>query len=187
MRTQTPDLHALVARLEKLEEQHRRLLRQHRCMKWAVAVLLLGAALVGSVPRGQAGPPKGNVVEAERFVLRDAEGKERAVWGVGREGPHLSLLDTEARGRVVLAVTKGGAYLHLQDGDNRPRLELTAETGWSPLNVNDDDTLRATVGWGREPMLGLFDEKGGKVIEVVKEGHRLALYDADDQVTFSKP
>lgn len=68
MTTDIPDVGALVRRLEKLEQQSRRL-------KWAVVMALLLLAVIWLMSRV---PPKGRTIEAERFAIRDNQGKLRA-------------------------------------------------------------------------------------------------------------
>jgi hypothetical protein len=100
----TLDLAAVVARLEKVERENRRL-------KFAGAVpfLLLTAVLV----MGQA-PPKGRTLEAEEFVLRDSAGTRLAVLDVTDGSPALSLLDRAGVTRAALQVfATGGVALDL--------------------------------------------------------------------------
>ncbi len=68
---QTPDMQAILERLDRLEKQNRRLKRL------GVTSLLIVAALALT---GQA-RPKARTVEAERFVLRDGQGRARITIG----------------------------------------------------------------------------------------------------------
>jgi hypothetical protein len=81
MTAQAPELAAVVARLEKVERQNRRLRGAGiAVLMLAVAGLLMGQAL-----------PKARIVEAEGFVLKDGAGKVRAELVVDKDGPGLEL------------------------------------------------------------------------------------------------
>src|SRR5437016_5436696 len=107
MTPSTHDLAAVVARLEKVERQNRRL------KGFGLAALVLGATwlLLGA----QAGQ-KGKAVEADKFVLRDSFGRTRAVLSVmGGEddpSPALVLYDENLRPRAALGVNKDGPGLY---------------------------------------------------------------------------
>ena len=72
MTIQTPDLTAVVERLETVERQNRRMKRVG-----LIAIGLVGAVFV----MGQA-EPKSRVVEAEQFIVRDSRGQKRALLGL---------------------------------------------------------------------------------------------------------
>jgi hypothetical protein len=66
----TTDLQSLIARIEKLERQNRRFKRG------GLAILLAAATLIGM---GQGRPTRS--LEAEQFILKDAQGRPRLVIG----------------------------------------------------------------------------------------------------------
>ena len=80
-------LDAIVRRVETLEAEVRRWRRAATALVLAgVAVASIGATI-----------PRGRIVEARKFVLRDAAGRVRAELGLMRDGePRMVLLD--ARG-----------------------------------------------------------------------------------------
>jgi len=72
MTKQTPDLEAVLERLENVERQNRRMKR----VGLVTLVLLAAGFLVGQAQ------PKSQVVEAEQFIVRDARGQKRALLGL---------------------------------------------------------------------------------------------------------
>lgn len=100
-------------------------------------------------------------VEAEEFILRDANGAVRAVLTMTLDGPGLFLHDQNGIVRAGLLVGEGEPGLALFDGLGRPRasLGLTADN----------------------PCLRLRDATGGsRVVVIVEEsGTRLMLSDAN--------
>jgi hypothetical protein len=81
------ELAAVVARLEKVERQNRRL----RGAGIAVLVLAVAGLLMGQAM------PKARIVEAEGFVLKDGAGKVRAELVVDKDGPVLRLSDENGK------------------------------------------------------------------------------------------
>jgi hypothetical protein len=81
------ELAAVVARLEKVERQNRRL----RGAGIAVLVLAVAGLLMGQAM------PKARIVEAEGFVLKDGAGKVRAGLAVVKAGPVLRLSDENGK------------------------------------------------------------------------------------------
>ena len=121
-------------RLEKLEKQNRRLKRAG-----LVVMVLAGATLL----IGQAKPQVQWKVEAERFVLMDANGKLRAELGMAEHGPHLAFYDAEGTRRAVLGIVQKGPGLFFLDTTQKRRVAMgLAEKG---------------------PVLFFFDEDGNTV------------------------
>lgn len=129
-------------RLERLERRCAQLVRQNRRSK-----LLGGAALLGLVVMVVAGAdPKdkpAKVVEAERFVLRDPGGKQRAVLEVNsRNFTSLTLSDAEAKPRMTFIVTADGSpVVNLADEQGKPRISFASSRvfGGSILNIADKE------------------------------------------------
>jgi hypothetical protein len=114
MASQTPDMQALLARLEKVENQNRRLKRAG-----LAALLLVGSALlVGfTVQRPSKPAAVTETIEAQRFVLKNARGETRAQLGLlGSEDPQLTLLDAKGKTRLLLNLLAGQPSLSLVDG-----------------------------------------------------------------------
>ena len=135
----TPDLQAIVERLEGLERENRRLKRA------GLAVLFLAAA---GLLLGQARPSR--TVETEKFVLKDVSGNTRAMLGLvegnallvlygsqsdmkkgvlaevgaGPTGPFLWLFDTQSVLRARLELGAGDPSHSFFDVDGKPRTEM---------------------------------------------------------------
>ena len=169
-------LESLAERVGRLESENRRFKRQNRRLR--AAAILLVAAFGAAFWLGQAAVPK--VIEAQRFVLRDAHGKELAVLGVSKglgyrdyadprlapEGPTLALYDSNGKRRVAVGLTENeqGIALYGAAGDIRAYL--------SP------------------DVLGVFAEAGrggSSLISVFGEKPQLVLRDAEGKELFSAP
>lgn len=83
----------------------------------------------------------GTVVEAQRFVVRGADGKQRAVLGLlDHDRMYLSLYDTGGKERAAVGVEDDGPSVKLYNAEGKMQAVL--------------DLL------GERPRLTLFDEKG---------------------------
>jgi hypothetical protein len=113
---------SLIARVERLEVENRRLKRG------GVAVLAIAA--VGALASASAAVCK--TVWAERFVLNDSGGRERAVLTAYETGgkPVLSLFDERGKPSIAFGVAEDGrAYVELpgKDGVVRSHFAVSAE------------------------------------------------------------
>lgn len=128
--------HDLETRLGEVERKYRLLRR------WVATMALMATAsvLVGAGPLGR-------VVEAESFVVKDAQGQMRALLTASVGAPVLSLSDAAGKVRTELRVDPNGPKLVLFDGSGNPRAVLEAR---GPASV---------------PTLLLYD--GGKVARLV--------------------
>ncbi len=104
---------SVLERLETLEKQNRRLKRAG-----LVVMVLAGATL----RIGQAKPQW--KVEAERFVLMDANGKVRAELGMAVHGPHLAFYDEAGTRRAVLGIVQKGPGLFFLDTTQKRRVAM---------------------------------------------------------------
>ena len=153
MTAQAPELAAVVARLEKVEQQNRRLK--------TVGIVVLALAVAGMV-MGQA-MPRARIVEAEGFVLKDGAGKVRAkLYVVGKDGPGLALLDENGKDRAWLGVGKYGPRLTVYDENGKDRVGLGVSKYGAGLTVYDENGKdRAWLGVGKYgPRLVQYDENG---------------------------
>ena len=87
----------LAQRIERLEQANRR-------WKLAALILLLGCLvlLLAGFDFAQPNLVKARSVEAQSFILRDADGQIRARMAIGDDGPRLSFFDEH--GKVVSSV-----------------------------------------------------------------------------------
>ncbi len=107
------DLPDLAQRVEKLEKANRRLK-----LAGVLALALVGCSLL----LGAASPKR--TVEAEEFILRDANGEVRAILHMKPNGPGLLFYDANGESRVALAVTRLGPMLALFDANRKTRALL---------------------------------------------------------------
>jgi AMIN domain-containing protein len=171
-----------------LTDRVARLERDNATLKRFGALALLGFAAViaaGLVQRtaGAAAPTR---LEAERFLLRDAQGAIRAALETGTDGtPRLALLDATGHERARLHVAANGAPgLTLFDADGKtaraalkigtegtPGLSLSDGAGRArailalyrvPVDTKDRPgaTASATPVAAESPALGLYDTAG---------------------------
>src|ERR1700740_651555 len=89
--------HNLNERIERIERSNRR---------WRLAALLLALGCLVLISAGfdfaQPNVMKARTVEAQSFVLRDADGQIRARMAIGDDGPRLNFYDEQ--GKVVASV-----------------------------------------------------------------------------------
>ena len=122
MKPEASDWQAVVERLEKLENQNRRL-------KQAGAVALIIAAAI--LLMGQASPNR--TVEANEFILKDSSGTVRGRFSTYEQNTHLRLYDANEKPRLWLHV--GGLVLWDNDGKAR-----------AALSMNEEETILDLVG-----------------------------------------
>jgi len=177
MTQETPDFKALVCRLEKVEKQNQGLRRAVATMAvLGVAVLVIGAA-----------QPKDRTVEAEAFILLDADGQQRAKLVAPSGYPGLILYDQNGTPRMRLSVVEGPSLsLYDRNGNLRSKLWLQDD---EPILFLYDSDGRNQLGIGvvkEEPGLLLFDKNGKARIglAMVAEEPGLAFFKADGKTIF---
>jgi hypothetical protein len=172
------DLQQVLTRLDKLERHNRRL---KACLLALAAVLGLG--LVAAAQDA----PKPKVVEAERFVVVDGDGKTLATLGVDRGRPSLMLyqgakphvqlyadketsalaLDEDKGTRVGLLAGPGktaGLVLYRTPGDTKEQISLFYTDDGKPVLFFNDARGKSRIGLSLrpdgKPALTLQDETG---------------------------
>jgi hypothetical protein len=161
-------------RLGKLELQHGRL--KHRAtVALSLAVVAVLWATLWRRPN----------VAAETFVLRDAQGKERAKLAVIQSTVTLQLLGVNGKPRLALAVGDEGPQIVLRDGSGAQRLGLGATVdGASGLIVSDvDGQPRAALSTNAEgeTELALIDTQGkqrARIAVSLQGSPGIALFDS---------
>jgi len=139
MTTQMPHLQEVIQRLERLERQNRRMKRV------GVVSLLLASCLLlmGQAPRRPTGI---RTVEAERFVLKDHMGRERATLEQTNGAAWLTLADPSGKGSATLQVSEGEAKLYLGNKQDVHMAELRVVKGEPWLDLIDGSGFRTIVG-----------------------------------------
>ena len=139
--------------------------------------VLLGAALALLVLLG-AGAPAPRVIEATRFVLRDASGKMRGELTTDEYGPKLKFYDTSGVERVQLFESdsdKGasGLILSTHAAERFGAVQLFAATEGSALILNSvEQQALVTVSADRtSPSMELLDAARFKTVIGVSEAH----------------
>jgi hypothetical protein len=150
MKSHTQEIQAIVERLNKVEAQNRRL----KC--GGIAILV---AISGLVAMGQSAPtPK--VIEAQKFVLKDADGIVRGWFGVYAGGTELTLGNVKKQPQMRLLVSEDGSDLHFFGSHN----------GGMTLSVNSGDPTIALAG---------ADGSGGARIAFSDAGPAFTVSDRD--------
>jgi len=174
-----PEMAEVLSRLERVENENRRMKRA------ALGVI----ALAGSVfLMGLVGPSTAKTIEAENFVVKDASGKVRAVFGMN---------DSD----------RGGASLILgSDGAQAAREKYVVrlhggDYAWLNMTAGDDsEDINAVINSDNGPELLLDDKKGYKtdigqtdlVTTRTGETHRtssasIVMYGKDKHLIWSAP
>jgi hypothetical protein len=162
------DIEILERRLALLERQQRRMTRTG-----AVGLALVGAALLMGQTPPPAGPsqPTGRVVEAEKFIVRDAKGQERAVLGldhpVSPEHSPLRLgLYNGDKSSAILYLSDGFAGLSITSGgetDKKQAVQLFA-------NPREGGGFKVATGERREAVRIAADGKGKGSVTLTDTG-----------------
>lgn len=185
------DVASLLARVESVEADNRRLRRLSLALIGFVAILA-GLAVAIMVVAGQYGLPgtTASIVAAEQFVLRDDDGRPRSLWGTDEEGavrlvmqdeggqPRLrlsllpdggagfTLIDSAGNNRAVVALLPDqAANIVLADGTGRTRTVFGLAPDGSSTLVFADRTgvTRASLGVdARGAATSTFSERGGQ-------------------------
>jgi len=143
------DERALMQRITRLERQNRRL---------SLLVIVVDIVCAGMFIMGQA-PGTAESIDAERVVIRDGEGRMRAMLaydiptrkatrGAARPGPGLVLYDAEGAVAALLHVEENyGARLECREGSfghDEMTVALDA-TGFPPFSISHHDSLLVSL------------------------------------------
>jgi hypothetical protein len=170
-----PSLDAVIERLELLEREKRQVL-------WVGAALF--AAAVVAVASGTDWVRRPKQIEAERFVLKDKDGKVRARLSTAPDGsPMLALLDAQGRDHLMLhGSIDDTATLSFYD-HGQPRVTLSStNTGAAGLNFYDKHDRSATgLYLWPDSTTGLGLRNGELGIELAAQADGLAGLSVVDQ------
>ncbi len=224
-------MNTLEQRLQCLERQVTHARQVNRMLILATVVIACIAGAQSRTPDGsrpatpqQTQQPSGNrpavenpsgadtlrAIEAERFVLRDPQGRTRATLDTTNGGPAMSMFDEQGKKQLELCQTNRAVGLCLFDtdesvavrlqlpyGDESGRLEIRSSKGRSltkadGLFINDaaeHARLQLALLNGNSPMLGISQsgQDGPPSIEMTAgQGSRsLKLHDVDGSPLFS--
>jgi len=151
---QTSQFAELAARLAGLERQNA------RWRKTAFACLII---MMISIAAGALQQDDNETIEAEAFVVRDANGQARAMLSMANDEPMFALYSAEGNTRVALSVTKGGSGLTINDEAGKPRCGIALlPDGVTELGLTDSaGNLRARLNVSDEIARLMFADSGG--------------------------
>jgi hypothetical protein len=155
MTSDPSELQAIKNRLSTLEAQNRRL-------KWSGLSLL--AVLSAFVLMGQTAPTP-QVIEAQRFVLKDAKGNVRAWLGLFGKGSEIILGDTNKEPKMTLKVSEDASDLHFYGGEHSG-MNLGVDLGYPAISMaGTDGNGRVDIAVSTSgPAIKAQDEKGFSTI-----------------------
>jgi len=223
----------ILTRLERLERENRRLRRGALIGVALVASLIASLGLLGQAQQTQttqqkapaprakkpaapaaapapAPPPPAPFVmpkniEAESFILKDANGRVRAELAMSGEGPSLKLRDQSGTALVTLSLldsAPGGPLLLLSDAQHRASLSMSVVSGQgSQLSlIGERADIQAHIGVAPDgTTLELTDKDGfttsiGNGVKAAKNGQvknttagSITLFGKDRKVLWSAP
>lgn len=129
-------IEAFAKRVDAVEQQNRRIVKQNRTLRMLVFALPAVALLVGAAANKTDVDAK--TVTAEKLVIVDANGKPAIVIGVAQgksEGRAIVVLDSKGTKRIELGLAHdkrdhGAAFFNLRGEDGKARIALVdRETG----------------------------------------------------------
>jgi hypothetical protein len=191
MTPNTPELKAIVERLTKLE-------RQNQTLRVVSMIALITLAAVVSM--GQA-VPTSHVVEAQKFVLKDANGNVRGWMGVVGNGSELTLGNSNAQPMLRLLVSTDASDLHFF-GSRTSGINLGIDSAVPAFSIaGAEGHGRAGITFAKGgPSMSLQDEnKFSTVIGTTELGTQakgrspstsaasVVLFDGNDKVIWQAP
>jgi hypothetical protein len=201
----------IVSRIERLEEQNRRLKRGAlACLVVIVSFGVMGQTQRKSTPRATAPTPAlapvlPKNIEAESFILKDGNGRVRAELSMSGTGPSLKLRDQGGTALVTLSLNDaapGGPFLLLSDPQHHAGLSMSVlEGAGSQLSLSGERAdIQAHIGVTPDgTSLALSDQDGfttniGSGVQPSKAGQpkktsaaSITLLNKDRKVLWSAP
>ncbi len=171
---------AIMARIEKLERQNRKLKQAALFCLIALASIALTGALMAqtthrktkpaakpkaAAPAPPAEPVVPEKIEAESFILKDASGRERAELAMAGTGPSLRLLNQAGTALVTISLNDGspsGPQVLLSDPDHQSGLAMSVQQGaGSSLALTGTQNAQVHIGVTKDgTSLELLDQDG---------------------------
>jgi hypothetical protein len=190
----TTEEKTLLARIENLEQQNRRIKQGAMISLVAVASIALAGGLLAQTqkpktatkpktPAAAAAPATPVVpdkIESQSFVLNDSSGRERAELAMGGTGPSFRLLDQTGNAEVTIGLNDGspsGPLVLLSDPDHKSALTISVQQGaGANLSLRGDQNAMVHMGVTKDgTTVELFDQDGfsasiGNGVKVSKSG-----------------
>jgi hypothetical protein len=204
------EMDPIVSRIERLEEQNRRLKRGALACLVAIASFgLMGQTqhkstrAPGPTPAPVPAIPK--KIEAESFLLKDANGRVRAELSMGGTGPSLKFRDESGSALVTLSLNDAapaGPFLLLSDPQHGATLSMSvlASAGSQLSLTGERADIQAHIGVTPDgTTLALSDQNGfmtniGNGVQSSKGGQikktsaaSITLFNKDRKVLWSAP
>jgi hypothetical protein len=156
----------------KLSRRMDQLERQNRFFKRASVLMLIVATSL--LFMGQTKKQKvSNIVEAEKFILRDPQGKIRGGLAIDSQGiARLALADEEGKTHVTLSVNENGrSGLYVTDSKGLIRAGLASLPDGTPdLGLADaQGVVRVGIGFDkarRSPALVFYDSNKNAILKL---------------------
>ena len=211
----TEEKNPILARIERLERQNRRLKQTALVCVVAIAAVMLTGGLMGQTQHRKttkrkpaatapAAPVVPEKIEAKSFVLEDSAGHERAELSMSGTGPSLRLLDQSGSALVTISLNDGtpsGPMLLLSDPAHSAAMAMSVQQGaGSQLSLTGNQNAMVHVGVTKDgTTLELFDQDGssaslGNSVKVSRNGKTqqtsaasIALFNKDRKVLWSAP
>jgi len=166
--------------LQRLSERSAR--HERRAGRWTsawYAILIAGVIMMFLAAQGESNQVS-KVVETERLILRDGEGRIRGEFSTGRDrSPTLWLFDQEGVRRAELSLLPNGAPgLRLFDEREAIRVDISLLEGQPTMSVRDKagtDRAKLVVTHDGEPYFQLRDTTGNVIWST--PAHRLEVID----------
>jgi len=177
MTAETPEPRDIAERLGKLEKRNRRLQR---------GVIAATIAFSTVILMGQAAPSP-RIVEAQKFVLKDANGNVRGWMGIIGKGSELTLGNVNSQPMISLEVSTDSGDVHLY-GSRRSGMNLGINSGNPSISIVDSDGQGgAGLNFGKNgPSLKLEDGRGFSAVmgtSQVENPDRQAQYTTTASIT----
>ena len=133
MTTDTTTLDAVLRRLNRLERQNRAL----RYLFLLIFLIIAGVVLMGQSQTNE-------TMQAQRFILTDADGNTRAMLSTNEQGgANLVLVDANGKQRVNLGMTLSETLLSMLDSDAKVRTMLGTDNAHGTfLSINNANGRR---------------------------------------------
>ena len=142
-------------RLLKLEQSNRRL----KAVMFALCTMAVGVGVLGAADTAS------KTIRAERFVLVDASGKERAELSASGNASALQFFNPDGSRALVLLAGGAGNGVFISNSEGKDRLSMFA-------SADKSATLSLTKEGSQKDAVVLTDKAAGTVLEFRDDGGR---------------